>query len=75
MFVLENKVSRVYNSSIIYCLKVELTIICTNIGEIPVLFVLSTGLRPIMPGGRSNLLELRLWRLIFMGRNLCQSLQ
>lgn len=75
MFVLENQISTVYNSPIIYCLKVELNTLCTNIGEIPVLFVLSTGLRPIMLGGRSHLLELWLWRLIFMGRNLCQSLQ
>lgn len=75
MFVLENQISTVYNSPIIYCLKVELNTVCTNIGEIPVLFVLSTGLRPVVPGGRSHLLELQLWRLIFMGRNPCQSLQ
>lgn len=53
----------------------ELNIVCTNIGEIPVLFVLPTGSRPIVLGGSSNILELWLWRIIFIGRNLCQSLQ
>lgn len=53
----------------------EYSTVCASIGEIPAPFVLSTGLRLIMLGGRSKLLELQLCRLIFMGRNPCQSPQ
>lgn len=53
----------------------ELYIVMYQYWGYPCSLLLSTELRPIVLGGRSNLPELWLWRLISMGRNLCQSPQ